>query len=204
MKALADQGQAAEAVELPNDPQLGAEDFAEVMRAQVSDVVTPTVVVHSGSGPLLPAAARAFGARHQVWLAAWVPDGGATFAKDVADHAADAFNPAWVGQDPTRDDAVAKEFVYHDCDEGTLVWALSTRRLFVPRAVYHERIQLACEIPSAYIVCTQDRTIRPEWQERMARERLGVEPIKIAAGHCPNISQPERLGAILVDLAEPG
>jgi uncharacterized membrane protein len=39
-------------------------------------------------------------------------------------------------------------------------------------AGYHERISLAPEIPSTYIVAAEDRTIRPEWQRRMAFERL--------------------------------
>jgi hypothetical protein len=38
----------------------------------------------------------------------------------------------------------------------------------------------------------------------MARDRLGVEPIEIPTGHCPNVSQPDRLAEILVDIAEHG
>jgi hypothetical protein len=34
----------------------------------------------------------------------------------------------------------------------------------------------------------------------MARERLGVEPIEIATGHCPNVSAPDRLAGILVEV----
>jgi pimeloyl-ACP methyl ester carboxylesterase len=197
VKALADRGHKAHAVELPDDPDLSAADYAALMRQQVGDVAAPVVLAHSGSGPLLPAAARTLAARHQVWLAAWVPDEQATFAEEVSDHAEATFNPEWIGKDPTEDDDVAAAFVYHDCDEATLAWALSTRRAFVPRAVYHERIELAREIPSTYIVASEDRTIRPEWQRRMARERLGVEPIEIETGHCPNVSQPDRLAAIL-------
>jgi hypothetical protein len=36
----------------------------------------------------------------------------------------------------------------------TREWALATRRLFLPRAVYDERISFAAEIPSTYIVAT--------------------------------------------------
>ena len=82
-------------------------------------------------------------------------------------------------------------------------WALSTRRLFLPLGVYGERIQLAPEIPSTYIVATEDRTIRPDWQRRMARERLGVEPIEVPTGHCPNVSRPDLL-AELIDRAASG
>jgi pimeloyl-ACP methyl ester carboxylesterase len=200
VQALAERGSNAHAVELPSDPDLRAADYAALVREQVGGVPAPVVLAHSGSGPILPAAARALDARHQVWLAAWVPDPGATFVEDVGAHAAAAFNPDWIGKDPT-DDAVATAFLYHDCDEATRTWALSTRRLFLPSAVYEERISLAPEIPSTYIVASHDRTIRPDWQRHMARERLGADPIELRAGHCPNVSRPEQLAELLLAAA---
>ena len=134
-------------------------------------------------------------------LAAWVPDPEASFVEDTNRHLRAAFHPDWIGKDPTEDDAVAAAFLYHDTDEATLEWALSTRRLFLPLGVFGQRLPLAPEIPSTYIVAAHDRTIRPEWQRRMARERLGVEPVELASGHCPNVSQPDRLAALLVEVA---
>jgi pimeloyl-ACP methyl ester carboxylesterase len=189
---------------IPSKPELLAADYAEIIRQQVGRLATPIVLAHSGSGPLLPAAARALDARRQVWLAAWVPDPEASFAEELDAHAQDAFNPQWIEKDPIGDDAVAATFLFHDCDGATLEWALATRRLFLPRAVHRERISLAPELPSTYVVASEDRTIRPDWQRRMARDRLGVEPIEIPTGHCPNVSQPDRLAEILVDLAEHG
>jgi pimeloyl-ACP methyl ester carboxylesterase len=200
--ALTERGQTAHAVELPSDPELLAADYAELIRRHVGAIAAPIVLAHSGAGPLLPATARALKARHQVWLAAWVPDPEASFIEDTGRHAQAAFNPDWIGKDPTQDDAVAAAFLYHDCADATLEWALSTRRLFLPRGVYGERLSVAPEIPSTYVLAADDRTIRPEWQRRMAHERLGVEPIAILTGHCPNVSQPDRLAEILVNLAE--
>jgi pimeloyl-ACP methyl ester carboxylesterase len=202
VRALTERGQTAHAVELPSDPDLLAADYADLIRRQVGAVAAPVVLAHSGAGPLLPATARALKACQQVWLAAWVPDPDASFVEDSDLHRQAAFNPDWIGKDPTEDDAVAATFLYHDCDDATLEWALSTRRLFLPLGVYGERLSLAPEIPSTYVVAAQDRTIRPEWQRRMARERLGVEPIESPTGHCPNVSQPDRLAEILVEVAE--
>jgi pimeloyl-ACP methyl ester carboxylesterase len=199
--ALAERGSAACAVELPSAPDLLTADYAGLIRRQVGDVAGPVVLAHSGSGPLLPSAARALRARRQIWLAAWVPDPDSSFAEELDAHAEAAFNPEWIGKDPIEDDLVAAAFLFHDCDDETLDWALSTRRLFLPRAVHAERISLAPEIPSTYIVAGNDRTIRPEWQRSMARERLGLEPIEIPSGHCPNVSQPDRLAEILVEAA---
>jgi pimeloyl-ACP methyl ester carboxylesterase len=198
--ALTERGRTAHVVELPSDPELLAAGYAGLIRRQVGAVAAPIVLAHSGAGPLLPAAARVLVACHQVWLAAWVPDPEASFVEEIDRHARDAFHPDWIGKDPTEDDAVAAAFLYHDCDEATLEWALSTRRLFLPRGVYDQRLSLAPEIPSTYVVAAHDRTIRPAWQRRMARERLGVEPMEILSGHCPNVSQPDRLAEILVNL----
>ena len=136
VRALGERRWTAHAVELPSDPELLADDYAELIRRQVGAVAAPVVLAHSGAGPLLPAAARALLASRQVWLAAWVPDPEASFLEDTG------------------------------------------RNL--------------------------DRTIRPAWQRRMARERLGVEPVELPTGHCPNVSQPDRLAELLVELTERG
>jgi len=200
--ALEHRGHRAHAVDLPTDkPELRADDYAEIIRRQVDAIGKPVVVAHSGSGVLLPGTAAALDARHQVWLAAWVPDQRASFSEEVAHHAESAFNPDWIGKDPTTDASVATSFLYHDCDQETLEWALTTRRLFVPLAAFDEHISLNTEVPSTYIVATHDRTIRPGWQRRMARERLGVEPIEIPSGHCPNVSRPDLLAELLLRTA---
>jgi pimeloyl-ACP methyl ester carboxylesterase len=196
---LEQRGHRAHAVDLPTDqPELRSDDYAEIMRRQVGDIGKPVVVAHSGSGVLLPAAARKLSASHQVWLTAWVPDPQASFSEEVAQHAESAFNPGWIGKDPTTDVTVATKFLYHDCDQQTLQWALTTRRLFLPLGAFSEHISLNSETPSTYIVATNDRTIRPGWQRRMARERLRVEPIEIPSGHCPNVSRPHLLADLLL------
>ena len=55
-------------------------------------------------------------------------------------------------------------------------------------------------MPASYIVCSEDRTIRPEWSRKVARTQLGVEPVELVAGHCPYVSRPEELAEILVKM----
>jgi pimeloyl-ACP methyl ester carboxylesterase len=189
-------------VDLPVDrPDLLAADYANIMREQVGHIAEPIVLAHSGSGTLLPAASKALKARHRVWLAAWVPNSHASFMEEVRANPTEIFNPDWIGKDPTNDSSVAINFLYHDCDQATIDWALRTRRLFVPLAVYNQRIVLDDDIPSSYIVASKDRTIRPDWQRRMARERLHIEPLEIATGHLPHVSAPERLAELLAHIA---
>jgi pimeloyl-ACP methyl ester carboxylesterase len=54
------------------------------------------------------------------------------------------------------------------------------------------------DVPCGYIVCSQDRTARPSWARRTARERLRVEPIEIRSGHCPMLSRPLQLADVLI------
>lgn len=198
---LRELGAEAHAMDLPNDPRLRAQDFADILATTFGGIESPIVVAHSGAGPLLPAAATALAARLQVWLAAWVPNDTMTFNEDVRAHLGEAFDPDWIGKDPITDEAAAQRFLYHDCNDEALAWALTTRREFYPAGVYDEVTTLNRTIPSIYIAATQDRTIVPAWQETMARERLHVEPITIASGHCPNVSQPQNLAILLLQAA---
>jgi pimeloyl-ACP methyl ester carboxylesterase len=113
------------------------------------------------------------------------------------------FNPAWIGKDPTRDPAVAREFLFHDCSPEVAEWALGTMRLLVPIRVLNEPIPLRAwpAKPSVYIVCGDDRTIRPDWSRRKAREILGVEALELAGGHCPHVSRPAELAELLNTVA---
>jgi Alpha/beta hydrolase family len=188
-------------VNLPVDrPELLADDYANIMREQVGHIPAPIILAHSGSGTLLPAASKALKARHRVWLAAWVPSPHASILEEMRANPSETFNPDWIGKDPTKDPSVAINFLYHDCDQATIDWALTTCRLFMPSAVYNQRIHLDDDIPSTYIVASNDRTIRPDWQRRMARERLRVEPLEIATGHLPHISAPEHLAQLLAHI----
>ena len=144
-------------------------------------------VAHSASGMYLPLIAERYSPGQMVFLAAVVPRPGVSF---VAQFRSDPsmFNPAWVGQNP-RDGKVALDFVFHDCPPDRLDWAMSTRLMFYAKRAVEEPcpLRLWPSVPSAYIVCADDRTIAPAWQRKAARELLGVEPVELPGGHCPHV-----------------
>jgi hypothetical protein len=53
----------------------------------------------------------------------------------------------------------------------------------------------------AYIVCTDDCAVPPDWQRAVAREELGVEPVELSSGHSPMLTCPAELAEILDRLA---
>jgi hypothetical protein len=72
-------------VDLASSTELAPDGYGAEVRRQVSEtVVNPVVVGHSGTGLLVPAAARALGARPQGWLAAIIPDGQRSMLDEVS------------------------------------------------------------------------------------------------------------------------
>jgi hypothetical protein len=52
-------------------------------------------------------------------------------------------------------------------------------------------------ITRSFILPTRDRTLRPEWMRQAARQRLGIQPVDVDAGHCPHVGQPGTIADIL-------
>ena len=167
------------------------------LNAQVVKPADVVCVAHSASGMYLPLIADRWSPRRMIFLAAVVPRPGMSVIEQFrADPS--MFNPAWVGQNPDND-KVALDFVFHDCPSDRLDWALSTRIMFYAKRAIEEPCPLRAwpTVPSAYIACSNDRTITPGWQRKAARELLGVEPIELPGGHCPHVSRPEALADAL-------
>jgi pimeloyl-ACP methyl ester carboxylesterase len=186
---------------LPTDcPGASATVYADAIAGSLNgdDAI---VVAHSASGAFLPLVPSRHKIRRMVFLGAIVPQPGTSIIGQIqADPT--VLNPAWIGKDPTKDEKLAREFLFHDCSEEVYRWALTTRALTLARQAMIEICPLTewPGVPASYIVCSEDRTIQPQWQRKIAREFLNVEPFEIAAGHCPHVSRPVELARILSDL----
>ena len=198
--ALQGRGHRTVAADLPVDrPEWTAAQYAEVARGQAAGLTEPVLVVHSAAGVVAPAIAAAVGARHVAWLGAVVPDPGRSVMDELA---ADPgmFGAEW--HDWTGDLAGAPAetayFLFHDCDLRTLRWALSTTRLWPVRSLFEAPGAALADLPpSTVVVPTEDRTLTPDWMRRVARDRLKADPIDVPGGHCPHVSRPEQVAALL-------
>ena len=173
-----------------------AEACAEVLAEQLpADVDVPVVAAHSAAGLVLPALAARTGATHQVWIAAFVPDhhGQTSLLDQVRADPGALFHPEWIGVDPTTDPALAVRFLFHDVAEpATVAAALATVTTTDLSALYAEVPQRdPSAVASTYLQPTGDRTLTQPAMTRMARDRLGVQPVLVPGGHNVYVAHPE-------------
>jgi pimeloyl-ACP methyl ester carboxylesterase len=182
-----------------NEPEASATRYAEVIAASIPlDCDDAIVVAHSASGLFLPLVPQRRVVRRLVFLAAVIPQIGKSL-RDQVNEDKNMFNPEWLGKDPTKDDELARTFLFHDCSPEMTNWALGTMRLMFARQAILEVCPLSAwpAVSSSYILCLDDKAIQPEWSRRAARERLGVDSIELPGGHCPYVSRPSDLAEVL-------
>jgi hypothetical protein len=120
------------------------------------------------------------------------------------DDESDMFHSGAPVKDPSPDEALAMELLFHDCEPDVAKWAIANLRPQASALIMSEisPLQSMPDVESAYIVCTEDRTFTPTWSKRAAYELLGVEAIALPGGHCPQISRPAHLAEVLTSLAK--
>jgi len=193
---------------LPTDERAASGTrYAEVIAQALKDVGDDVILVgHSASGMFIPLVPNLRPIRRLIYLAAIIPKPGASIMDQFAAEP-DMLNPEWVAacrsdNNPFTDDEVAIKFLFHDCPPEAIELGLTTRMLMYAEGAMREIFPLEAlpEVSSSYIVCADDRTISPDWSRRTARERLGVEAIELPGGHCPYLSRPLQLAAVLIKM----
>jgi hypothetical protein len=51
-------------------------------------------------------------------------------------------------------------------------------------------------VPTRVVLCRDDRLFPPDFQRRVAKERLGVTPDEMDGGHVPALSSPKELADV--------
>lgn len=197
------------APELPcDDPAAGLADYADRVLSSIPGGAGDVVVVGHSLGALTAAVvADRRPVDALVFLAGIVGQPGQALA-DLAETDSDRDGALEDGEIAVFDNgtfiftpAGAARALYHDCPAE--VAADATRQLRPQRSMWNERLPIDAwpDVATASIVCTEDRVVNRSWAERIARDRLGVEPILLASGHSPMLSAPEELAAVLDSLA---
>ncbi len=206
-------GHSAVAPDLPiDDPGPGLAAYAQIVVRAIGDSVDDVVVVgHSLGGLVVPLVAEVRPVRHMIFLGSFVPAPGEVYGTFVAGEP-DAMPPDPTaapyderGVRPARPWKYAREVFYADVDEDLARRAWQRLR---PQSATLLRepspLRRWPDAPSSYIVMADDRAINASWCRRMARERLGVEPIELPGGHSPFLSRPAHLARLLDSVASDG
>lgn len=201
--ALAALGHSARAIDLPGRDGAGC-TLADHARAIGAALDGPTVLVgHSAGGYSITAAAEMAGrgVAGLIYLAAYVPQTG----RSLADLRRSGPSQPMRGAFELSADRVHYRFrpercadlFFHDCPDPAAATARMGPEPLAPQETPFPALHRAPAPPCAAIICTADRAIPPDWQRQMAK---GMPQTDLPSGHCPFLSMPERLAAVL-DLA---
>ena len=157
------------------------------------------VVCHSAAGVAATmACANNPKVAHIVYLAAFMTGGGIPPALEENLVAALRTHP---GGEVSIDPAKTADLYYHDCDPADA--ADATRRLLPQAPGLFEQLPPSTErvgwreIPSTYVVCTEDRAVPVEVQRRWAAQ--ATYEVELPASHSPALSMPDRVAAIIAE-----
>ncbi|MGH2841030.1 MAG: alpha/beta hydrolase [Solirubrobacteraceae bacterium] len=203
---LRERGLGGVAVDLPcEDPDAGLEACAAAICAALDGVDDEVVLVgHSLGGLPLSLVPARRPVRRIVYLSAFVPLAG----QSMADQFASSPDPILLfdaglreidemGRSRWVDAEATLPVMYGDLCEQDARWAFARLRAQGSRSQVEPHPAALPAVPVTSLVCGDDRIVNPAWSRRVARERLGVEPVELATGHFPMISAPEALAEAL-------
>jgi pimeloyl-ACP methyl ester carboxylesterase len=222
LPGLREAGHEVETLDLPGqgeDDTPVAEVTLDRYARRVCEVLAdgpPAVLVgHSMGGMVVTQAAANCpeNVERLVYVAAFLPADGESLIDltQRPEGAGDAVQAGLVvdGDPPvaTMSPEAAREGLMHCCDDEAAAWAQSLRGP-QPVAPFTHPVRLTGEgsekfggLRRAYVMCLQDRAIRPPLQ-RLMLERAGCDPvIEIDTDHCVWASRPDELVAALNRLA---
>lgn len=162
-----------------------------------SDVV---LVAHSLAGLAAPLVE---GVRHVVYLAAMLPEPGVSV--DDRARAGDRMTRRGIGRGQTAasdgstswDPDAAVEVLYPDSPPAVARAAAARLRPQQWRVTAEPSPLTAWPaVPGTYVLCREDRIIDPEWA-RAAAARRGLDLVELPGDHCPFLSRPVDLAALL-------
>lgn len=190
-EALQAKGHTVIAPDLPTeDESLDLTDWAATVVAALpstpstSDVV---VVGHSFGGLVAPLVAAQVDASALIFVTAMLPVPGEAPGD-------------WWANTGYADSGLPDQF-WHDVPPELVVEAQKRERGVADAAMGKPwPLDGLPDVRMEFVLCTEDRFFTPEFMRVVVAERLGVQPVEVAAGHCVQLSKPVELAEVLVRL----
>ncbi|MEA5361686.1 alpha/beta fold hydrolase [Amycolatopsis sp., V23-08] len=170
------------------DPAAGLAEFTETVLAALGDRTDVAVVGHSYGGFTAPLVAAEVRARVLVYLAGMIPApgeqpgqwwGNTGFAAPTGLSEAETY---FNGMAPSLAEECQKRVRDQVSKEWDEPWPLPAHP----------------DVPTRVVLCRDDRFFTPDFQRRIANERLGVEPDEVDGPHCAPLSHPAQIADLLV------
>jgi pimeloyl-ACP methyl ester carboxylesterase len=197
---LRERGHDVVAPDLPGDESATFADYTDTVVEAVGNRKDLVVVGHSFGGYTAPLVADRLATELLVLVAAMIPAPGES--------------PDEWGRNTGYGEAVRAQAARDDGRTGNADPYVSFLH-DVPRALAEEAMRREREhpspagrtepwpmdawpdVPTRFVLCTEDRCFPPDFLRGLAAERLGIVPDEIAAGHCVALSRPTELADLL-------
>lgn len=210
IEQLEARGLDAVAVDLPTcnceAPTVDASDDAQHVRSVVEGIDGPVVLVgNSYGGVVISGVTGAGNVKRLVYLAAGMPQAGEPFFAGLSSAATDEFNSGLGFSEEgmvSLDPEVGVRAAFHNAGEADHeTWR--AKRVPMSFGIDQEKgfSEVAWStVPSTYVVCGDDRALKPEVLRGWAKERA-TEVVEWPTDHCPQVSDPVRVVDFLEALA---
>jgi pimeloyl-ACP methyl ester carboxylesterase len=188
-RALQAKGHTAVAPDLPiEDEATDLDDWATTLIDALPSTSDVVVVGHSFGGLVAPLAAARLDAKALIYLTAMVPAPGET-PND------------WWTNTGYSDSGLEDQF-FHDVPPALAAEAEERARGMAEGPLAKPwPLDAHPDVPTHFILCTEDRFFTPAFMRKVVADRLDIEPVELAAGHCAPLSKPTELATLLDQLA---
>jgi pimeloyl-ACP methyl ester carboxylesterase len=186
------------APDLPaGDDAAGLAEYADAALAAVGNRAGVAVVAQSMAAFTAPLLCDRVDVRRMILVAPMIPAPGETpggWWSSSGQRDARRANDTAEGRDPDADFDVVQVF-FHDVPEHVVAEAFARGEPRQSGTPFGEPWPFAAwpDVPTSVIAGRHDRLFPLSFMQRLARERLGVEPDVLDSGHLPALSRPEAL-----------
>jgi Alpha/beta hydrolase family len=190
---LRQRGHESVAPDLPcDDDSAGLHEYADTMVEAIGDRGDVVVVAQSSGGFTAPLVADRIAVHALVLVAGMIPAPGERPDDWVAN----------TGFDQVMREHEQGDLIYHDVPRALAGQARSKARA-QSATPGHSPWPLDAwpDVPTKFVLCTEDRFFPPEFMHRVVADRLGITPDEIASGHCAALSRPKELADMLAGYA---
>lgn len=189
------------APDLPaGDESASLEDYASAVDDAIGDADDLIVVAHSFGGFTGPLVAERRRVSTLVLVAAMVPSPGESPEEwwSATGHTRARREAATLDGGLTGNDDPLVCY-YHDVPDDLAAEAQARERPHPSTTAYVEPWPLERwpDVPTRFVLCTEDRLLPAGFLRDLVRQRLGLHPEELRSGHCPALAHPGELAALL-------